>query len=113
MLTLCSDSESFGMAVVEAMAAGVPVVVTRTCPWPQVAEAGAGRWVPQTAEAIASAIDGILADPDLAGSMGEAGRRLVAQHYTWNAIGSEMAGIYRTVVARAPDGARKQPTISV
>ena len=32
-LVMCSDSESFGLSAAEAMAAGVPVVVTRTCGW--------------------------------------------------------------------------------
>ena len=34
-LVLCSNAESFGMSAAEAMAAGKPVVVTRTCPWPR------------------------------------------------------------------------------
>ena len=106
VLTLCSDSESFGMAVVEAMGHGVPVVVTRTCPWPQVAENGAGRWVPQTADAIASALGEVLNDRQLAASMADAGRRLVAQQYTWKAIGASMAAHYRTLSARSAPLAR-------
>ena len=47
----CSDSESFGLAVVEAMAAAVPVVVTRTCPWPEIEARGCGFWVDQSAAA--------------------------------------------------------------
>jgi glycosyltransferase involved in cell wall biosynthesis len=100
VLALCSDSESFGMAVVEAMGHGVPVVVTQTCPWSQIAEAGAGRWVPQTAAAIASALDDVLADQSLAASMAAAGRRLVADRYTWRAMGAAMAQHYRAISAR-------------
>ena len=108
VLALCSDSESFGMTVVEAMAYGIPVVVTRTCPGSQVAEVGAGRWVPQTAAAVASAIGEILNDRQLAASMAAAGRRLVEDRYTWRAIGSAMAQHYRSslIVATAASGAR-------
>ena len=88
------------MAVVEAMAHGIPVVVTRTCPWPQIAEAGAGRWVPQTPVAVASALDEILGNQILARSMAAAGLGLVAARYTWPAVGVTMAQHYRAVVAR-------------
>ena len=112
VLALCSDSESFGMAVVESMAHGVPVVVTRTCPWPQVAEAGAGRWVPQTSAAVASALDEILRDQILARSMAAAGRRVVADRYTWPAIGMTMAQHYRAVLAKTPRTSRVERAAS-
>jgi len=102
VLVLCSDSESFGMAAVEAMANAVPVVVTRTCPWGEIAERGAGRWVPQTAEAIASAIDEILRDSALAASMAAAGRQLVAEKYSWTAIAKAMASHYLTITSLLP-----------
>src|SRR6266545_449482 len=60
---LCSDSESFGMTVVESLAAGVPAVVTRTCPWPEIETRGCGFWVEQNAQAIAAALRTLADDP--------------------------------------------------
>jgi len=93
-LVLCSNSESFGLAAAEAMAAAAPVVVTRTCPWEEIEREGAGRWVEQRAEAIAAAIDGILEDPERARAMGERGRALIARRYAWPATARLMADRY-------------------
>jgi glycosyltransferase involved in cell wall biosynthesis len=60
--------------------------------------------VPQTAAAIASAIDEILADRTLATSMGAAGRRLVEENYSWHAIGHAMAGHYLNIAPTAARG---------
>jgi glycosyltransferase involved in cell wall biosynthesis len=94
-LVLCSDSESFGMSVLESLAVGTPVVVTRTCPWGIVEERRCGHWVDQRAEDISQAILGILRDPVEARSMGERGRMLAIERYSWRAIGREMLGHYR------------------
>jgi glycosyltransferase involved in cell wall biosynthesis len=100
VLVSCSDSESFGLSVAEAMAVGTPVLVTRTCPWPDVEREGAGRWVPQDADAMAAALQEILADDVRARSMGERGRALVARSYTWPAAARTIADGYRSATAR-------------
>ena len=102
-LVLCSDSESFGMSVAEAMAAGTPVVTTSTCPWQEAAEAGAGFSVPQTAEALAGALDAILLDAARAREMGARGRALVQERYTWHAAAARLAAEYRLLVRSAND----------
>jgi glycosyltransferase involved in cell wall biosynthesis len=99
VLVMCSDSESFGMSVIEAMDAGVPVVVTRTCPWSEVEAHGAGFWVEQRADAIADALLRIFERPDLAHEMGARGRALVATRYGWNAVAQSLAARYAEVVA--------------
>jgi glycosyltransferase involved in cell wall biosynthesis len=98
LLVLCSDSESFGMSALEAMAAGTPVVVTRTCPWPEIETAGAGFWVTQEPEAIARAALAILRDDGRADNMGARGRALSRRHYSWDAVASAMTGRYRQAV---------------
>jgi len=99
VLALCSDSESFGMSVVEAMAVGTPVVVTRTCPWEEVEARGTGFWVDQRAEAVAEGLSRILGDPVEARAMGVRGRELVRARYQWCAIGRAMAAHYARVLS--------------
>jgi glycosyltransferase involved in cell wall biosynthesis len=100
LLVLCSDSESFGMSALEAMAAETPVVVTRTCPWPEVETAAAGFWVAQEPLAIARAALAILGDDERAAEMGRRGRALARARYSWDAAASAMAARYREAIER-------------
>lgn len=98
VLVLCSDSESFGMSVVEALAVGTPVVATRTCPWEELETERCGFFVEQSPAGIAEGILGILADPVEARAMGERGKRLVEKRYHWSVIGREMARRYAGIL---------------
>lgn len=97
VLVSCSDSESFGMSVVEAMAMGTPVVTTKTCPWEEVQKARAGFWVSQSAHDIADAILKLLREQGEARAMGERGKKLVHERYQWPAIGRAMSAHYARV----------------
>jgi glycosyltransferase involved in cell wall biosynthesis len=99
-LVLCSDSESFGLSAAEAMAAGTPVVVTRTCSWDDVEREGAGLLVDQEPAAIAAALDTILGDAPRARAMGVRGRALVQRAYTWPATANLVANAYRAALSR-------------
>jgi glycosyltransferase involved in cell wall biosynthesis len=98
-LVLCSDSESFGTSVAEAMAAGLPVVVTHSCPWSVVEAERCGFWVPQEASAMAGAVVTLLNDPAKAREMGARGKALAQRTYSWDSIGRAMAERYRSAVA--------------
>jgi glycosyltransferase involved in cell wall biosynthesis len=97
VLVMCSNSESFGMSAAEAMAAARPVVVTRTCPWPEVEEHEAGFWVEQTPDAIAGALDAVLANREAAREMGRRGRALIASQYSWPHAATALISEYEAI----------------
>jgi glycosyltransferase involved in cell wall biosynthesis len=99
VLVMCSDAESFGMSVAEAMAAGTPVVVTRTCPWPDVESHHAGFWVEQTPNAVARGVNAVLSDRSAAREMGCRGRSLVASQYSWPHAASALIHEYQAIAA--------------
>ena len=90
----CSDSESFGMTVVESLAAAVPAVVTRTCPWAEIETRECGFWVDQNAPAIATALRTLADDPARRQRMGERGRAFARERYGWDAIAPVMSRLY-------------------
>ncbi len=101
VFVLPSYSENFGQAVAEAMACGVPVVISnRVNLWPDVEAAGAGLVVDSDSEHTARALLTLLEDPALGRQMGECGRRLVAQRYSWEAVGDQMVELYQEIVRR-------------
>ena len=95
---LPSRHEGFSVAITEAMACGVPVVVAEGCHFPEVAEAGAGKVVPLTAGALSAALHEVLADPARAARMGAAGAELVRSRYTWQTIAERTIGVYQTAL---------------
>jgi len=97
VLVQCSDSESFGMSVAEAMAAGKPVVVTRTCPWSEVEAQAAGFWVAQTADAIAAGLNAVLSNDAAAQDMGRRGRAFIASRYSWPHTAAALINEYEAI----------------
>jgi glycosyltransferase involved in cell wall biosynthesis len=83
VFALASVSEAASLTLMEAMAAGLPVVVTDVGGNPEVVRDGhEGRLVPRgDAGAMAAALLGVLDDPVGAASMGDAGCRRVEEHY--------------------------------
>ena len=92
---LPSRQEGFSVAVTEALACGVPVVISDACHFPEVEEAGAGLVVPLEPARIASALLQILQDSTLRAGMGAAGAALVRKRYTWPKIGQTSIDAYR------------------
>lgn len=98
---LPSYTENFAMAAVEAMACGLPVVVSdRVNIHGEVGRAGAGLVVPCDPPAIGGAITRILDDAELAMGLGAAARDLVRRRFTWDAAASRLHHVYESLCER-------------
>jgi glycosyltransferase involved in cell wall biosynthesis len=83
---LPSRQEGFSVAITEALACGLPVVVSDACHFPEVKSAHAGAVVSLDPAEVASALAGILDNPAMASIMGRNGQQLVRENYTWPRI---------------------------
>lgn len=92
---LPSEHEAFSVAIAEGCAAGLPVVISEECNFPEIAEAGGGLVVKRDRPAVAEALRRVLADPATAAAMGRRGRSLIEREYTWPRIAERMLAAYR------------------
>jgi len=104
LLVLPSLYEELGTVLLEAMWVGLPIVASRTGGIPDViTDRVHGLLVaPGDPEALARAIDRLLAEPNLARRMGEAARER-AKNYDWEALAERVLNVYRGVIARRYD----------
>lgn len=95
---LPSASENFGVAVVEAMAAARPVVVTRGVAVAEVvARRDAGIVTDAAPPAIAASLVAMLRDPVAATARGERGREAVVQELSLDVHGRRLAALYEEI----------------
>jgi glycosyltransferase involved in cell wall biosynthesis len=94
---LPSRQEGFSVAVLEALACGVPAVISEACRFPEAAVAGAAEVVASDANSLATGLLRVLSDPTRALAMGRAGQQLVCSQYTWPAIAQRLIQAYTDV----------------
>jgi glycosyltransferase involved in cell wall biosynthesis len=94
-----SRHESFGVAVVEALYCGLPVVVSDVEGLPEVVAGGRTGLIvpPEDPEALAQALQRLIVRPDLRRELGRAGRSDVMARYDWSRNVDQMVGIYATL----------------
>ena len=94
-----SNSEGFGVGVLEASACGLPVVVSDVGGLCEVVRPGETGLVvsPQDPDAAARALDTLVRDPGLRAKMGAAGRAFVLENFQWSKTVDLMVDVYRRV----------------
>lgn len=104
LFALPSHQENFGLSALEAMAAGVPVVVSEGVNIAQIIrDAGAG-WVSSLShEALTSTLASAMGDAAERQRRGMAARNL-ARAYRWSSVAATLEALYRRVAARRPGG---------
>lgn len=105
-LVLPSQSENFGNAVLEAMAAGKPVVVSPGVGLSAtVRESACGLVVDPEPGALAAALEKLWRDESLCHAMGERGRALVERDYNWPLVAGQVERMYRSILETRGVGA--------
>ncbi len=94
MLALPATGEGLPMVVLEAMAAGLPVIVSPGCNLPEVPAHHAGLEVEPSVEPLAAALRDLLMDSAKRKAMGQAARRLVQTRFTWDRVAEQLEGAY-------------------
>lgn len=97
------DTEGLGVVLIEALAAGVPVIASEVGGIPDIVEDGATGLLtpPGDAAALAGAMARYREDPALARRLADRGRRTVAERFSWDRITEDLIAVYRQV-ARPP-----------
>jgi glycosyltransferase involved in cell wall biosynthesis len=97
LLVLPSLNEGFGYPVLEAMAYGVPVVVSNTSSLPEVAGPAGILVDPRDEQSIAEGIDSVLSDDDLKKTLSERGRKQ-AQRFSARKSAMDHLEVYRAAL---------------
>jgi glycosyltransferase involved in cell wall biosynthesis len=97
---LSSDFEGMPLAVLEYMAAGLPVVATDVGGLPEIVRDGETGFLvpPRDPEALAERVSQLLSDPALARDMGERGRRRQREEFSRDAMVAQVSELYRRLL---------------
>ena len=97
------DSETFGVAAVEASACGIPIVATSVGGLPEVIDSEKTGIIvpPKNVQATAIALDRLISDKNLRIEMGKNGRRKVEKNYNWSVNIEQMINLYSQTIEKS------------
>jgi len=93
--------EAFGMYVIEALAAGVPVVQPRAGAFPEIIEATGGGILcePENPASLADALESLLLAPDRIRALADGGRRAIHEKFSAEAMAASTLEFFQTALA--------------
>jgi glycosyltransferase involved in cell wall biosynthesis len=99
LFVLPSYYENFGIAVAEAMLAGLPVVISKgVYIWPDIVAGGAGWVCDLSVDDLAAVLKESLENPDERNLRGQQAQRYAQTHYRWDAIAKQTLAAYGQVL---------------
>jgi glycosyltransferase involved in cell wall biosynthesis len=103
LFVLPTHSENFGVAVAEALAYGIPAVTTKGAPWEDLQTSDCGLWIDFGEDSLAAALGHAMRrSPEERKAMGNRGRTLMQQKYSWGRVGHEMKSVYLWLCGAGP-----------
>ena len=101
VFTLTSYSENFGVAVIESLAVGVPVIVTPGVALSDIVQQHHLGYVTElNVNAISATIQNFLDNPQEAKNIGDRARQFILDNYTWDSIASRMISVYKDLLLK-------------
>lgn len=102
VLPSINRGEAFGLVLLEAMSSGIPVIATNLSGVRKVFNNGSQGLLaePNDVASLREALLKLIKDEQLRKKMGEAGRKLVLEKYSWERVGEEMEKIYGMLNSR-------------
>lgn len=102
IFVLPTYSENFGVVVAEALAMGIPAIVSKGAPWSGLASRGAGWWIDQgVAPLVACLRDAMGRSSAELASMGARGREWMKRDFSWMMVAGRMMETYRWLLDRS------------
>ena len=99
LFVLPTHSENFGLAVAEALAHGLPAIVTKGAPWSGLETHDCGWWIEQGVDSLVDCLQSALAlAPEKLREKGRRGRQWMEQEFSWDHVGRRMLQTYRWLV---------------
>jgi glycosyltransferase involved in cell wall biosynthesis len=98
VFVLPATGEGLSMAALEALAAGLPVILSPGCNLPEVAAAEAGLIVLPQPAALAAALQGLWFDADLRRRMSARARHLAQTAFTWDSVAQRLEAAYQKLL---------------
>lgn len=100
VFVLPSYYENFGIAVAEAMAAKIPVVISdQVHIWPVIEQSESGWVVPTTVTALGEALGEALEKGEMRSQRGQNAQRCAQENYSWDAIAQRMITTYQQLLS--------------
>ncbi len=99
LFVLPSYSENFGMTVAEALASGIPAIVSKGAPWRDLEEKRAGWWIDIGIDPLVTCLNHALdQSPETLAEMGKRGRAWMQWEFAWERVGAMMSQTYEWIL---------------